>query len=102
MEELSQKDQFISTMLLLTALLSIAAPVPLIIDTDSGFDVDDVGAVCLANALMDAGASQLFFASHTPPPFEQPFPTGPEAPHQWTIRGWQPFLHTHYHSLLLR
>ena len=42
------------------AALSIAAvvtagkavtPTKLIIDTDAGFDVDDVGAVCLGNAL---------------------------------------------------
>lgn len=28
-----------------------ADPVKLIIDTDMGFDVDDVGALCVANAL---------------------------------------------------
>ena len=28
-----------------------STPTKLIIDTDAGFDVDDVGAVCLGNAL---------------------------------------------------
>ena len=32
-------------------------PVPLIIDTDMSFDVDDVGAVCVAHALADRGAA---------------------------------------------
>ena len=32
-----------------------AAGVPLIIDTDASFDVDDVVAVCMAHALMDRG-----------------------------------------------
>lgn len=37
-------------MLLAAAALAAgagASPVPLIIDTDAGFDVDDVGAVCI-------------------------------------------------------
>ena len=29
--------------------------VPLIIDTDASFDVDDVVAICMAHALMDNG-----------------------------------------------
>ena len=33
------------------AAVTVAETVPLIIDTDMGFDVDDVGAVCMANAL---------------------------------------------------
>eukprot|EP01052_Picozoa_sp_SAG31_P033830 SAG31_NODE_3874_length_3794_cov_2.431818_5_plen_90_part_00 len=47
--------------LLSTALLSAAsAPaVPLIIDTDAGFDVDDVGAVCVGNALADLGEADI-------------------------------------------
>ena len=32
-----------------------SAGVPLIIDTDASFDVDDVVAVCMAHALMDRG-----------------------------------------------
>lgn len=34
-------------------------PVPLIIDSDMSFDVDDVGAACLAHALVDAGEVDL-------------------------------------------
>ena len=39
--------------LVLMMLLSVSssAPVPLIIDTDLGFDVDDVGALSVANHL---------------------------------------------------
>lgn len=33
--------------------------VPLIIDTDMSFDVDDVGALCVAHALMDNGEADL-------------------------------------------
>ena len=40
-----------------------AAPVPLIIDTDIGGgackDVDDVMAICIANALADKGEAEL-------------------------------------------
>jgi hypothetical protein len=42
-----------------------AAPVPLIIDTDAGFDVDDVGAVCLGNALQDNGETVIIAVGHT-------------------------------------
>ena len=41
-----------------------AAPVPLIIDTDMGFDVDDVGAICLANALVDLGEANILAIVH--------------------------------------
>ena len=34
-----------------TAPLVSADAVKMIIDTDMGFDVDDVGAICMANAL---------------------------------------------------
>ena len=37
----------------------------LIIDTDAGFDVDDVGAVCLANALADNGETEIVAVGHT-------------------------------------
>ena len=42
-----------------------AKPVPLIIDTDAGFDVDDAGAVCLANALQDNGETKIIAVGHT-------------------------------------
>ena len=32
---------------------------PLIIDTDASFDVDDVVAICMAHALMDAGEVEI-------------------------------------------
>jgi pyrimidine-specific ribonucleoside hydrolase len=38
-----------------SAALLAAAPVQLIIDTDLGFDVDDVGAISVAHALADQG-----------------------------------------------
>lgn len=58
------------------ALLSLAAtslvsgavstnPVPLIVDTDAGFDVDDVGAIAVANALQDLGEARIIAVSHT-------------------------------------
>lgn len=37
----------------------------LIIDTDAGFDVDDMGALCIANALADQGETTLIAAAHT-------------------------------------
>ena len=37
----------------------IVGPIPLIIDTDLSFDVDDVGAVCIAHALADRGEVDL-------------------------------------------
>ena len=42
-----------------------AATVKLIIDTDAGFDVDDVGAIAVANALQDAGECDIIAVSHT-------------------------------------
>lgn len=45
------------TLCLLAGLFFMAVvdgPQKIIIDTDMGFDVDDVGAVCLGNALMAA------------------------------------------------
>ena len=36
-----------------------SAGVPLIIDTDASFDVDDVVAVCMALALMDRGETDI-------------------------------------------
>ena len=42
-----------------------AAPVKLIVDTDAGFDVDDVGAISVANALQDAGEAEIIAVSHT-------------------------------------
>lgn len=43
----------------LPALVSAAAPVQLIIDTDLGFDVDDVGAIAVGHALADQGHVDL-------------------------------------------
>ena len=37
----------------------LVGPVPLIIDTDMSFDVDDVGAICVAHALADRGEADL-------------------------------------------
>ena len=34
-------------------------PIPLIVDTDYSFDVDDVGALCVAHALEDLGEAHL-------------------------------------------
>ena len=44
---------------------SVAGPVPLIIDTDMSFDVDDVGAICIAHALMDRGEADLLAVVHS-------------------------------------
>ena len=46
-----------------TALVA-ANPVPLIIDTDLGFDVDDFGAVCIANELMIMGEADILAIVH--------------------------------------
>ena len=40
-------------------------PVRLIIDTDAGFDVDDIGALAVANALQDNGECEIIAAAHT-------------------------------------
>ena len=44
-------------------MFSAKSAVPLIIDTDASFDVDDVVAICMAHALMDNGEvmSIIFF-----------------------------------------
>ena len=42
----------------------LSAAVPLIIDTDMGFDVDDVMAVCMAHALHDNGEAKLLAVLH--------------------------------------
>ena len=44
---------------------SAAAPVKLIVDTDAGFDVDDIGALAVANALQDNGEAEIVAVSHT-------------------------------------
>ena len=50
-------------MLALAAQAAAAAPVKLIFDTDFGGgtcqDVDDVGTLCMLNALMDNGEAEL-------------------------------------------
>ena len=40
------------------------AVVPLILDTDMDFNVDDVGALCLAHALQDLGETELLAVVH--------------------------------------
>jgi len=44
--------------------LPASAAVPLIIDTDLGFDVDDALAICMAHALHDAGEAKLLAVLH--------------------------------------
>ena len=51
------------------AMLALSAPffmarVPLIVDTDMSFDVDDVMAVCMAHALHDNGEARLLAIVH--------------------------------------
>ena len=46
---------FLSLLVLSLFQLGRPAGVPLIIDTDASFDVDDVVAICMAHALMDRG-----------------------------------------------
>ena len=48
------------------ALVALAAtkPVQLIIDTDLGFDIDDTGAVCVANELMVRGEADILAIVH--------------------------------------
>jgi len=41
-----------------------ADAVKMIIDTDMGFDVDDIGSICLANALMDQGEVDILAVVH--------------------------------------
>ncbi|KAL1504359.1 hypothetical protein AB1Y20_010765 [Prymnesium parvum] len=47
-----------------TGSLPPRAPVQLLIDTDLGFDVDDVGALAVAHHLQDIGACQLLAVVH--------------------------------------
>merc|ERR1719174_2341561 len=50
----------LSSMILALGLSTTrAAPVQLIIDTDLGFDVDDVGAIAVAHALADQGKADI-------------------------------------------
>ncbi len=44
---------------------SPASAVRLIVDTDAGFDVDDVGAIGVANALADNGECIIIAVGHT-------------------------------------
>ena len=49
-------------------LFSVAhadSPIRLIIDTDAGFDVDDVAAIAVANALADNGECEIIAIGHT-------------------------------------
>ena len=46
------------------AAAAAAGPQNLIVDTDMGFDVDDMVAVCLANALQDAGKANILAMVH--------------------------------------
>ena len=56
--------------LCLWAIIATLAPkfsyaqVPLIIDTDASFDVDDVVAICLAHALADRGETKILAIMH--------------------------------------
>ena len=52
-----------SKYLLLFAIVK-SEPVKLIIDTDIGFDVDDVGSICIANALQDLGEAEILAVVH--------------------------------------
>ena len=42
----------------------MSTPVPILIDTDMSIDVDDVGALCMAHALVDAGEATLLAVVH--------------------------------------
>ena len=53
-----------SLSLALLASVADAAPQRIIVDTDMGFDVDDVGAVCLANSLHMAGLASVLAVVH--------------------------------------
>jgi hypothetical protein len=46
-------------LLSLSVVITAAAPAHLIIDTDLGFDVDDVGAIAVAHALADQGKADI-------------------------------------------
>ena len=51
------KPVMLASLLLTLSFIQLGHPagVPLIIDTDASFDVDDVVAICMAHALMDRG-----------------------------------------------
>lgn len=53
------------TVLLLTALLATAAPVPLIFDTDMGNDIDDALALAVIHALESRGEAKLLAVTLT-------------------------------------
>merc|ERR1712055_82577 len=46
-------------LIILLQVFSAESAVPLIIDTDASFDVDDVVAICMAHALMDKGEADI-------------------------------------------
>ena len=54
----------ISKIVGLYATVAKADQVKLIIDTDMGFDVDDVGSICIANALQDLGEVDILAIVH--------------------------------------
>lgn len=47
-----------------TRVAYVVETVPLIIDTDMSFDVDDVGALCMAHTLHDLGEAKLLAVIH--------------------------------------
>ena len=49
---------------LLLSFVATSVGVQLIVDTDMGFDVDDVGAVCLANALQHENKTEVLAIVH--------------------------------------
>ena len=51
------KAVMLASLILTLSFIEFVHPagVPLIIDTDASFDVDDVVAICMAHALMDNG-----------------------------------------------
>merc|ERR1712223_110340 len=51
--------KYVFCVLLFVASIYAQSPVPLIIDTDASFDVDDVVAICMAHALMDKGEADI-------------------------------------------
>merc|ERR1712000_770280 len=55
-----------SAVLAVASLFAVAegAAVKLIIDTDASGDCDDVGAICIANALADNGEAELLAVMH--------------------------------------
>ena len=53
-------------MIMMMVMIGAAAgaPVPLIIDTDMSTDCDDVGALCIAHAMMNKGEAELIAVVH--------------------------------------